>query len=143
MERAVTSVILAIALVLTASVFGQGQKQPIVWIDPTAQGASYLQAAVLKKHTPVTFTTDKDSASEIATLQVEDKSGSTAKAVLIGPTFSGAERNMALTVADTGCRHDPDSYTCEKHGDGANFQSAAECLAKHWSDFLEKRKALR
>lgn len=140
MKRTVVNVVVAIEFALTTSVFAQSLRQPIVWIDPTAQGANYLQAAVLKKHTPVTFTTDRESASEIVTLQVEDKSGSTAKAVLIGPAFSGAERNMALTVADAKSGTILFSYTCDKRGEGANFQSAAECLSKHWSDFLEKAK---
>lgn len=131
----------AVAFSLAAlSGFAQETKRPTVWIDTASQGASYLQAAVQKKHTPVSFITDKDSASQIATLQVEGKDGSTVKAVLIGPAFSGAERNMVLTVIDARSYTVVFSYTCEKRGEGANFQSAAECLAKHWGEFLEKAK---
>jgi hypothetical protein len=139
MNRAAPVVAVAFTLVALSG-FAQETQRPTVWIDPASQGASYLQAAAQKKHTPVSFITDKDSASQIATLQVEGKDGSTAKAVLIGPAFSGAERNMVLTVIDAKSYTVVFSYTCEKHGEGANFQSAAECLAKHWGDFLEKGK---
>jgi hypothetical protein len=133
--------VVAVALTLAAlSGFAQETKRPTVWIDTASQGASYLQAAVQRNRTPVTFITDKDSASQIATLQVEGKDGGTAKAVPIGPRFSGAERNMVLTVIDAKSYTVVFSYTCEKRGEGANFQSTAECLAKHWGEFLEKTK---
>ena len=134
--------------VATASLFflaavpirAQGQPKATVWIDPASEGASELQAAVLKKHTPLTFTTDEASATQIAALTVAEKKGSTAKAIFIGPAASGAERNMTLVVSDPTTHTVVFSYTCQKRGEGANFQSAAECLAKHWSNFLEKGK---
>ena len=118
----------------------QGEPKATVWIDPASQGASELQAAVMKKHTPITFTTDKDSATQIGALTVTEKKGSTAKAIFINPAASGAERNMTLVVTDPKTNTVVFSYTCQKRGEGANFQSAAECLAKHWSSFLEKGK---
>jgi hypothetical protein len=113
---------------------------PSVWIDPTNEGASYLHAAVLKKGTPVTFTTERDSATQVATLTVTEKKGSTARAIFLGLGNSGQERNMSLTVSDAKTNAVVFSYTCEKKGAGSSFQSAAECLAKHWAHFIEKGK---
>ena len=134
---AVASLLVFVAMVVRA----QNEPKATVWIDQASQGASELQAAVQKKHTPLTFTTDRDSAMQIATLCVSEKKGSTAKAVLIGPASSGAERNMSLVVSDPKTNTIIFSYTCQKRGEGANFQSAAECLAKHWANFIEKGKS--
>jgi len=46
MKRIVVTVVVAIEFALSTAVLTQNQRQPIVWIDPSAQGASYLQAAV-------------------------------------------------------------------------------------------------
>ena len=138
----ITQAVAIASLFFMAAVPIRAQSEPkaTVWIDPASQGASELQAAVLKKHTPLTFTTDKASATQIAALTVTQKTGSTAKAILIGPAASGAERNMTLVVSDPTTNTVVFSYTCQKRGEGANFQSASECLAKHWSNFLEKGK---
>ena len=77
------------------------EKSALVWIDPSDQHASYLQAAVLRKHTPVSFTTDKSKADYIASLTTDEKKGSTARAVFLGPANSGARSTISLTVADT------------------------------------------
>ena len=34
--------------------------------------------------------------------------------------------------------YDHDGF--QKNGEGGSFQSAAECLAKHWTHFVEKGK---
>jgi hypothetical protein len=118
----------------------QSQPKPFVWIDPANQYANYLEAAVLKKHTPVTFTTDKASASYIANLDIVSKKGSAARAIFLGAANSGAKSDMSLTVSDAKSGAVVFSYTCQKSGEYGSFQSASECLAKHWTHFVEKGK---
>jgi len=116
------------------------EKSALVWIDPSDQHASYLQAAVLRKHTPVSFTTDKSKADYIASLTADEKKGSVARAVFLGPASSGARSTISLTVADAKTSNVVFSYTCQKNGEGTAMQGAAECLAKHWKNFIESGK---
>lgn len=125
---------------LALAVYAQSQPQPMVWIDPANQYANYLEAAVLKKHTPVTFTTEKASASYIANLDAQSQKGSAARAIFLGAANSGARSNLSLTVSDAKTGAVVFSYTCQKNGEGGSFQSAAECLAKHWDHFITKGK---
>lgn len=118
----------------------QNQSKPMVWIDPANQYANYLEAAVLKKHTPVTFTTEKASASFIANLDAEAQKGSAASAIFLGAANSGAKSNLSLTVSNAKTGAVVFSYTCQKNGEFGSFQSASECLAKHWNHFIEKGK---
>lgn len=122
------------------SVQAQSKPKPMVWIDPANQYANYLEAAVLKKHTPVTFTTEKASASYIANLDAESQKGSAARAIFLGAANSGAKSNLSLTVSDAKAGAVVFSYTCQKNGEFGSFQSASECLAKHWDHFIAKGK---
>lgn len=122
------------------SVHAQTQAKPTVWIDPANQYANYLEAAVLKKHTPVTFTTSKASASYVASLDAESHKGSAARAIFLGAANSGAKSNLSLTVSEAKTGTIIFSYTCQKNGEFGSFQSASECLAKHWTHFIEKGK---
>jgi len=130
---------MAIAFAATATLAQQEKGTP-VWIDPADQNSSYLQAAVLRKHTPVTFTTDKAKADYIAVLVADEKKGSVARAVFLGAANSGARNTMSLTVSDVKSSSVVFSYTCQKNGEGSGIQGAAECLAKHWANFIEKGK---
>lgn len=130
--------------VITCSVFacalmvwGQVKQSPTVWIDPNNQYTNYLEAAVLKKHTPMTFVTDKAAAKYIANLSSEEKKGSTAKAIFLG--YSGASHSLSMSVSDAKTGDVVFSYTCEKH-EAKSWQSASECLAKHWTNFIQKGK---
>lgn len=125
---------------LALGIYAQSQAEPMVWIDPGNQYANYLEAAVLKKHTPVTFTTEKQSASYIANLDAQSQKGSAARAIFLGAANSGARSNLSLTVSDVKTGAVVFSYTCQKNGEGGSFQSAAECLAKHWDHFIAKGK---
>jgi len=113
--------------------------EPTVWIDPTNPYANYLQAAVLKKHTPVTFTTKKKSAQYVASLLEQSKKGSIVKGIFFGAAAGEGQNNMSLSVSDVKTGDVVFSYTCQK-GRQKNYQSTAECLAKHWAHFLEKGK---
>lgn len=140
-KRAMQSVTVACAFVFCVlSTLAQSQPKPNVWIDPANQYANYLEAAVLKKHTPVTFTTDKASASYVASLDAESHKGSAARAIFLGAANSGAKSNLSLTVSDAKTGAVVFSYTCQKNGEFGSFQSASECLAKHWTHFIEKGK---
>lgn len=138
MKKGMLLFIFPCAVLLSAiPVRAQVQQKPTVWIDPASPYANYLQAAVLKKHTPMTFVTNKDSAQYIATLSSEEKKGSTAKAIFLG--YSGAQHSLSMSVSDEKTDAVVFSYTCEKH-EAASWQSASECLAKHWTNFIEKGK---
>lgn len=121
---------MAIAFAPTATL-AQEEKAAPVWIDPSDQNSSYLEAAVLKKHTPVAFTTDKSKADYVATLSADEKKGSVARAVFLGAANSGARNTMSLTVSDVKTGTVVFSYTCQKNGEGSGIQGVAECLAKH------------
>lgn len=141
MNRAFQLLSVVIILIFPSlSAWAQSQPKPFVWIDPANQYANYLEAAVLKKHTPVTFTTDKASASYIANLDIVAKKGSAARAIFLGAANSGAKSDMSLTVSDAKSGAVVFSYTCQKNGEFGSFQSASECLAKHWTHFIEKGK---
>jgi len=118
----------------------QQEKNSRVWIDPSEGHSLYLQAAVQKKHTPVEFTTEKSKADYIADLTESARKGSVARAVFLGAANSGARSELSLSVSDAKTGDVVFSYTCQKNGEGGSFQSAAECLAKHWGSFIEKGK---
>ena len=142
MKRVVAQVLSAFAVLAIGAISAQAQSasKPMVWVDPANQYANYLEAAVLKKHTPVTFTTEKASAALVATLDAEAQKGSTARAIFLGAANSGAKSNLSLTVSDAKTGAVVFSYTCQKNGEFGSFQSASECLAKHWTHFIEKGK---
>lgn len=124
---------------LCTSALAQKLSKPTVWIDPANPYANYLEAAVLKKHTPVTFTTKKKSAQYIASLSEQSKKGSVVKAIFFGAAAGAGQNNMSLSVSDAKTGDVVFSYTCQK-GRQKNYQSTAECLAKHWAHFLKKGK---
>lgn len=101
--------------------FAQPEKQSVVWIDPANQRASYLEAAVIKKRTPVEFTTDKSKADYIANLTEFARKGSVARAVFLGAANSGARSSMSLSVSDASTENIVFSYTCQKNGEGGVF----------------------
>lgn len=142
MKRAVAQILSAFAVLAMAAISAPAQSasKPMVWIDPANQYANYLEAAVLKKHTPVTFTTEKSSAALVATLDAEAQKGSAARAIFLGAANSGAKSNLSLTVSDAKTGAVVFSYTCQKNGEFGSFQSASECLAKHWDHFISKGK---
>lgn len=142
MNRWASQFLIAFCLLAFCAVSALAQKgpKPMVWIDPTNQYANYLEAAVLKKHTPVTFTTEKASASYVANLDAEAQKGSAARAIFLGAANSGAKSNLSLTVSDVKTGAVVFSYTCQKNGEFGSFQSASECLAKHWTHFIDKGK---
>ena len=136
-----TRIVLALLAVgITFPCLAQQEKTALVWIDPSDAHASYLEAAVLRKHTPVSFTTDKAKADYIAAVAADERKGSAARAVFLGPANSGARSTISLTVSDAKTGEVVFSYTCQKNGEGTGMQGAAECLAKHWKNYAEKGK---
>ena len=133
-------ILVPVALLIACPCLAQQEKNSVVWIDQANPDASYLEAAVLRKHTPVTFTTEKSKADYIATLTATARKGSAARAIFLGAANSGARNTMALTVSETKSGTVVFSYTCQKNGEGTGVQGAAECLAKHWKNFLDKGK---
>jgi hypothetical protein len=138
MKKKLISAVIAASIVLPC--LAQQEKKSLVWTDPDDKYASYLEAAVQKKHTPVEFTTDKSKAEYMPALSEYAQKGSTARAIFLGPASSGARSELSLSVSDAKTGNVVFSYTCQKNGEGGSFQSAAECLAKHWSHFLESGK---
>jgi len=140
MKKGALSIIALLALGMALPCLAQQEKSSSVWIDPSDPHASYLEAAVLRKHTPVTFTTDKTKADYIAALSADERKGSAARAIFLGAANSGARSTISLTVSDAKTSNVVFSYTCQKNGEGTAMQGAAECLAKHWKNFIEKGK---
>lgn len=140
MNRVIQILVFSCSLTLLgATLLAQRPADPTVWIDPTNPYANYLEAAVLKKHTPVTFTTKKDSAQYIASLSEQSKKGSVVKSIFLGAAAGAGQNNMSLSVSDVKTGTIVFSYTCQK-AKQKNYQSTAECLAKHWTHFIKKGK---
>src|SRR5579875_311738 len=66
--------------------------------------------------------------------------GSAARAIFLGPAQSGAQSDISITVSEAKSGTVVFSYTCQKNGEFGRMQSAAECLAKHWTHFIQKGK---
>jgi|SRR6185437_9523200 len=133
-------ILCGMALGMAIVCYAQQESKALVWIDPADGHATYLQAAVQKKHTPVEFVTDKDKAQYIASLTEESQKGSVARAVFLGVANSGARSELSLSVSDAKTSAVVFSYTCQKSGEAGSFQSAAECLAKHWTNYIKHEK---
>lgn len=122
----------------------QKPNEPLVWIKPSNPYANYLEAAVQKKHTPVQFTILKKKAQYLAELDATARKGSTWRAVFTGQ--SGRASALSLSVVNLQTGVIVFSYTCHKGGHAfgfgghEGFQSAAECLAKHWTHFIKHGK---
>lgn len=129
------------ALLVLASVAPMAQakteQKTLAWIKSSNPYGNYLEAAVEKKHVPVEFTTRKKNAKLLVTLTAQERKGSTWRAVLTGNSGRASALSMSVANAKTGVI--VFSYTCHKGGHGflrtghSGFQSAAECLAKHWA----------
>lgn len=134
--------IIAVAFLIATAFpcFAQEAAKPLVWVDPQNPYASYLESAVLKKHTPVQFTTDKSKAAYVLTLFTHSKKGSAARAIFLGAANSGAQSDISITVFAAKSGNVVFSYTCQKNGEFGRMQSAAQCLAKHWTHFIQKGK---
>lgn len=118
---------------------GNIQRDPhLVWIDLTDPYASYVEAAAQKKHVPVEFTTQKERAGLLIALSADHHNGSAWQTIFTGD--SGEASMLSMTVSDAATGTMVFSYTCHKGGKSflatghEDFQSAAECLAKHWAE---------
>lgn len=118
----------------TSLAFAQQPPKPLVWINPKNPDAAYLEAAVQKKGTPIEFTTQKAKTAYIANLSEIDSKGTGLRGLYgIGHSALTA---LSLSVSDAKTGAVVYSYTCTKRGHF--YQSAAECLAKHWKKRIEK-----
>ncbi|MGH9534238.1 MAG: hypothetical protein ACRD2E_05215 [Terriglobales bacterium] len=137
----------AAGLLLTTVAFAArpapGGGNRIAWINPASPYAAYIEAAVQKKHLPVEFTIRKKSADVLITLAGGQRKGSAVRAIFTGNSGRASSLSMSVINLQTGII--VFSYTCHKGGHAFAFghhqglQSAAECLAKHWGDFLKKQ----
>ena len=123
-------------LVVSAAAFAQEAPKPLVWINPQNPEVNYLQAAVQKKHVPVQFTTEKKKAAFIADLSQTNSKG-TALHGFYGIGHPGMIA-LSLSVSEAKTGNVVFSYTCQKRA--PYYQSAAECLAKHWASQIRKGK---
>lgn len=141
MANRIGQLMVLVLLFATMGMAGGNKEKQVAWISPQNTYASYLEAAVQKKGTPVVFTTVKKNAALLVTLEATERSGSTWRAVFTGNSGRASALSMSVVNAKTGVV--VYSYTCHKGGHGvfrtghAGFQSAAECLAKHWKDELQ------
>jgi hypothetical protein len=130
-----------VLLLAGTGIAGTKESKTVAWISPKNQFASYLEAAVQKKGTPVVFTTIKKNADVLVNVEGRARKGSTWRAIFTANSGRASALSMSVVNAKTGVI--VFSYTCHKGGHGmfrtghTGFQSAAECLAKHWKDKLK------
>ncbi len=138
-----TAPLICIAVALAGACAARAQAPPkIAWIDPANPFSIYLEAAASKKHVPVVFTVKKKAADLLVDLSARERKGSTWRAVFTAN--SGRASSLSMSVIDNQSGIVEFSYTCHKGGHAfgfgghKGFQSAAECLAKHWKSELKK-----
>ena len=135
MKNQIMALVTSLGIVVFSCMAQQAQR-PLVWIDPASPDAGFLQASAQKKNVPVQFTADKEKAQYIASVTETDTKGT----ALHG--FYGIGHpdmvTFALSVMDAKTQTIVYSYTCKKAGVRGQ-QSAADCLAKHWAESLQKK----
>ena len=141
LRNKLTTISLVVLMLAGTGIAAAKVPEKIAWISPKNPYANYLEAAVQKKHTPILFTTIKSKADLWVSIQGRARKGSTWRAVFTGN--SGRASALSMTVVNAKSGIVVFSYTCHKGGHGffetghQGFQSAAECLAKHWKDKLQ------
>jgi hypothetical protein len=112
-----------------------------VFIEPDNGFESYISAAIVKKHTPVVITSEKESARYVLTSVVLEKNESTGGKIArcIFAYCAGIEGSQTATVRliDKASNDVIWAYNVRK-GSASAYQSSAEAVAKHLKEFLEK-----
>ncbi len=136
-----TAIALLIVALAPLSLFAQTRipAGSVLYVEPTDFGRA-VAGAILKKQVPVSVTTDKTKAAyflDTSTLAEKEGTGERVAKVLVlgGWAGSGKSRDSSVTVTNA------DglivfAYNTKK----ANFQSAAEGIAKHLKEHIAGKK---
>lgn len=118
-----------------------------IYLDPHREFTPYFTAALQKKKVPVTVTEDRTQADYMARFQINTNNGSIYEGITrqlqFGMYNAGASARVTMSIIDVKSKDVVFSYTCQKSNrysgnDPNTINSVAECLAKHWSNSLEK-----
>jgi hypothetical protein len=136
----------ALTFSTACNAYGQNPPQATVWINAGVAAGDDFQAAALKRHAPVTFTSEKDSATQIVTLTVTDGGISNVTVALLVPLVlfmreatpmpTGDRYKVSLVVTDAETHAVVLSRACTK----SKIKTAAVCVAKQYSKFVDKGK---
>jgi hypothetical protein len=132
--------VLATALLscLAAPAFAQAHidKGSKIFIEPMQEGFNtYLQAAFIKKHVPVTMVGDETMADYVIVGTAETVKAGWAKTIFITPK---GDANASITVKNMKTGNIVYGYAVDKFAARHGQQSTAEACAKHLKEFIEK-----
>jgi hypothetical protein len=132
--------VLVAAFLFTSTLWAQASDRPKVYLNQNDEFSNAFAAGVQKKQVPVTLVTDVAQARYEVGFNHESNNGSKARgittAVFTGVYADGSFERISMRVVDTQTKEIVYSYTCTKGRGG--IQPAAECLAKHWKQYLSK-----
>lgn len=149
--------LLALALLtfstVTIAQTSQFRSGAIVYIEPMDGYESYLSAAFLKKHVPLTVVADKDRAEYIIRSTVSEHTP-TAPGIVVNTTtnvnssgypssgfpkagYGAGHTNASISIIDAHTSQVVFAYSATK-GTHHQMQSTAEDCAKHLKEFIDK-----
>jgi hypothetical protein len=113
-----------------------------IYLEPQNGFESYISAAIVKKHTPVVVTRNKDEAQYMLTSAVntreESTGGKIARCLFVYCLGMDGIQTATVQLVDIKTQEVAWAYNVRKASANA-FQSTAEAIAKHLKGFLEKR----
>jgi hypothetical protein len=138
---------LGLLLVLSASSFSFAQlSRPAVYIEPQQGFETYLAAAMSKKGVPVDVVTDQTKATYVlkaAPIEIKQESTGGKIARCLFAYCAGIEDkgNVSVQLIETSSTKMLWAYSVNKQRGGSkNEQSMAEAVAKHFKEYIEKKK---
>jgi hypothetical protein len=107
-----------------------------VFIEPMQGGFNtYLQAALIKKHVPVTMVDDETKADYVIVGTAEMNKAGWAKTIFVSPK---GDADASITVKDVKTGNIVYGYAVDKFSARHGQQSTAEACAKHFKTFIDK-----
>ena len=139
---------LALTLILTPAFAAKKHEAaappPKIFIAPNNGFESYVAAAIVKKHVPVTVTLKKEDADYVINSVVtkqEEKTGLGKLARCAYALCIGIDGNNAATVMMIDRSENVVwAYNVYKSWGANQFQSAAEAIAKHLKGFIRSKE---
>jgi hypothetical protein len=149
MSRFAACLIFAFSILVSAQA-AQIKGGSTVYLEPANGYETYLSAAIVKKHVPLTVVTDRDKADYTITSSVSERAPRD-PAIVINNNVNDAPRhdgfptarnfgrtNASISVIDNRSSAIVFAYSVGKSRDTNQLQSAAEACAKHLKEFIEK-----
>ncbi len=107
-----------------------------VFIEPMGGFETDLTAAMIKKHVPLTITGEESKAALVITGSSQENKAGWAKTIFVTP--SPAE-HASIQVKDSASGQVVYAYAWDELGAVHGRQSAAEGIAKHLKEFIDKK----